>query len=56
VPLTVHGDPIADIVPHERRVPRLSETQLREHLEQRAADPGLSTDFDALVGRTLDEL
>jgi len=56
VTLTVHGDPIADIVPHERRVPWLSGTQLREQLEQRAADPGLSTDLEALAGQTLDEL
>lgn len=56
VTLTVHGEPVADIVPHERRVHWLSGTHLRDQLEQRAADPGLSSELGALVGQTLDEL
>lgn len=56
VTLTVHGEPVADIVPHDRRVPWLRARSLREQLEQRAADPGLSADLDALAGQALDEL
>lgn len=56
VTLTVHGEPIADIVPHGRRTRWLAGARLREKLEQRSADPQLSDDLDALVGQTLDEL
>lgn len=56
VTLTVHGEPIADIVPHERRVRWLSGAHLREELEHRAADPELQGELDALSGQTLDEL
>jgi prevent-host-death family protein len=56
VTLTVHGEPVADIVPHDRRVTWLSGTQLRDQLERRAADPGLSSDLELLAGQTLDEL
>lgn len=56
VTLTVHGEPVADIVPHERRRPWLSGPRLREELKGRAADPELRHELDALVGRTLDEL
>lgn len=56
VTLTVHGEPVADIVPHERRVRWLSGARLREQLEYRAADPRLRSDLDALAGQTLDEL
>jgi prevent-host-death family protein len=34
--LTVHGEPVADIVPHVRRVPWLSGSELGEELRQRA--------------------
>jgi prevent-host-death family protein len=54
--LTVHGEPIADIVPHGRRARWLSGTQLRGQLADRAADPGLRRELDALTGQTLDEL
>jgi prevent-host-death family protein len=56
VTLTVHGEPIADIVPHERRTRWLSGEQLRRQLAERAADPGLRDELDELAGQTLDEL
>jgi prevent-host-death family protein len=56
VTLTVHGEPVADIVPHGRRNRWLSGAQLREQITGRAADPGLRRDLDALAGQTLDEL
>jgi prevent-host-death family protein len=56
VTLTVHGEPVADIVPHERRTRWLSGPELRQQLVDRAADPALRQDLDELVGQTLDEL
>lgn len=56
VTLTVHGEPVADIVPHGRRTRWLSGAQLRAQLAQRAADSGLQHDLDRLAGQTLDEL
>jgi prevent-host-death family protein len=56
VTLTVHGEPVADIVPHGRRARWLSGARLREQLVERAADPGLQRELDELVGQTLDEL
>jgi len=56
VTLTVHGEPVADIVPHERRVPWLAGSGLRDQLAHRAADPGLTHDLTELAGQTLDEL
>jgi prevent-host-death family protein len=56
VTLTVHGEPVADIVPHGRRVRWLSGAGLREQLQDRAADPGLRSELDQLVGDTLDSL
>lgn len=56
VTLTVHGEPVADIVPHGRRARWLSGSQLREQLRERAADPGLARELDELAGQTLDEL
>ena len=56
VTLTVRGEPIADIVPHGRRTRWLSGTRLRTQLADRAADPALQRDLDALAGQTLDEL
>lgn len=54
--LTVHGEPLADIVPHERRARWLSGPELRQQLADRAADPALRQDLDELAGQTLDEL
>jgi prevent-host-death family protein len=56
VTLTVHGEPIADIVPHGRRARWLSGEYLREQLRERAADPELEGELDELAGQTLDEL
>jgi prevent-host-death family protein len=56
VTLTVHGEPVADIVPHAVRTRWLAGAQLREQLRDRAADPALQRDLDALAGQTLDEL
>lgn len=56
VTLTVHGEPVADIVPHGRRARWLSGVQLREQLAGRAADPAMSRELDELAGQTLDEI
>ena len=56
VVLTVHGEPLADIVPHERRTRWLSGPELRQQLAERAADPALRQDLDELAGHTLDQL
>jgi prevent-host-death family protein len=54
--LTVNGEPTADIVPHGNRARWLSGEHLREQLKERASDPGLSAELDALAGETLDKL
>ncbi len=56
VTLTVHGEPVADVVPHGRRARWLSGPHLREQLGDRAADPALRRELDELAGQTLDEL
>jgi prevent-host-death family protein len=56
VTLTVHGEPVADIVPHRRRVRWLSGEHLRNELAARAADAGLTEELDELTGQTLDDL
>lgn len=56
VTLTVHGEPVADIVPHRRRVRWLSGERLRTELAERSADAGLTAELDELSGQTLDEL
>jgi prevent-host-death family protein len=56
VTLTVRGEPIADIVPHQHRARWLSGPSLKQALQIRAADPALSRDLDDLAGQTLDEL
>lgn len=56
VTLTVHGEPVADIVPHGRRTRWLSGPRLREQLSERAADRGLAAELDEVVGQTLGEL
>lgn len=54
--LTVHGEPIADIVPHRQRTRWLAGASLREQLHARAADSGLQHELDDLAGQTLGEL
>lgn len=56
VTLTVRGDPVADIVPHGRRMRWLSGEAIRRELANRAADRQLETDLAALAGHTIDEL
>ncbi len=56
VTLTVRGEPVADIVPHHRRVPWLPGAWLSEQLGERAADPGLRDDLRELAGGTIEEL
>lgn len=56
VTLTVHGEPIADIVPHGRRTRWLSGAALGNQLTHRAADPQLRSDLDELAGQTLADL
>lgn len=56
VTLTVHGEPVADIVPHGRRARWLSGAQLACQLRDRAADRELSAELDELAGQTLDAL
>ena len=56
VTLTVHGEAVADIVPHGRRMRWLPGEVLRRELADRAADPELRKDLEALAGQTLDQL
>ena len=56
VVLTVHGEAVADIVPHGQRARWLAGDHLRRELAARAADPALRHDLDNLAGQTLDEL
>lgn len=56
VTLTVHGEPVADIVPHGVRSPWLSGSDLRLELDQRSADPALTADLAGLTGQTLADL
>ena len=54
--LTVHGEPVADIVPHRVRTRWLSGSALPESLVAGAADPELRADFDRLAGEALADL
>ena len=56
VVLTVHGEAVADIVPHGERTRWLSGDRVRGQLAERAADPALRDDLDVLSGQTLDRL
>lgn len=56
VTLTVHGNPVADIVPHAGRSRWLSGTDLHAQLASRQADAALRDTLDDLSGQTLDEL
>jgi prevent-host-death family protein len=56
VTLTVHGEPVADIVPHRRRIRWLSGQHLQNELTERSADARLTEELDDLSGQTLDDL
>jgi prevent-host-death family protein len=56
VTLTVNGEPVADIVPHERRERFISGDWLWEQLRDHQADPGLTRELDELAGGTIAEL
>jgi len=56
VVLTVHGEPVADIVPHGHRTRWLPGERLREQLLGGSADAALARELDELTGQTLDEL
>jgi prevent-host-death family protein len=56
VVLTVHGEAVADIVPHGQRSRWLAGDHLRRELVDRSADPALRDDLDSLAGQTLDDL
>ncbi|MGK2854576.1 MAG: type II toxin-antitoxin system Phd/YefM family antitoxin [Microbacteriaceae bacterium] len=56
VTLTVHGEPIADIVPHGRRTRWLSGEAMTDQLSRRAADPQLRPDLEELAGQTVADL
>jgi prevent-host-death family protein len=57
VELTVHGESVADIVPHATSRSRwLSGQTLRAALVTRQADAGLSADLDDLAGQTVGEV
>ncbi len=56
VTLTVHGRPLADIVPHGERTRWLSGEVVRRELATRATDSALADDLAELAGQTLDEL
>jgi prevent-host-death family protein len=55
VTLTVHGEPVADIVPHGARSPWLSGAELREELRHRAADPDLKRELDDVLAQSLED-
>jgi prevent-host-death family protein len=54
--LTVHGQAVADIVPHVQRSRWVPGELMRRGLAERAADPTLSDELDQLAGQTLDEI
>jgi prevent-host-death family protein len=56
VTLTVHGNAVADIVPHGRRARWLSGEHLVRELAERSADPELSRELARLTGDTLADL
>lgn len=56
VTLTVHGEAVADIVPHMQRGRWLDGDHLAQELVDRAADPKLRQDLDSLSGQTVAEL
>lgn len=56
VVLTVHGEPIADIVPHHVRSRWRPGAEVRADLLERQADAALSAELVDLAGHTLEDL
>jgi len=54
--LTVHGEAVADIVPHVQRSRWVPGDFIRRGLAERSADSALSDDLDRLAGQTLEEM
>ena len=54
--LTVHGEPVADIVPHTRRARWLPGDWLASELENRAADTDLTAELSDVAGQTIDSV
>ncbi|MFC0081444.1 type II toxin-antitoxin system Phd/YefM family antitoxin [Aciditerrimonas ferrireducens] len=55
VVLTIHGEAVADIVPHAQRSRWVPGDLLRRDLAELAADAGLRDELEVLAGQTLDE-
>lgn len=56
VVLTVHGEPVADIVPHVRRARWQPGEIVSRQLKVRSADPALRRDLELLAGQHLDDI
>lgn len=56
VTLTVHGEQVADIVPHQHRTRWLSGAAVGRKLADGSADPMLTDDLNELAGQTLAEI
>ena len=52
----MHGEPVADIVPHRRRVKWLSGEHVRSELADRAAEARLTAELADLAGQTLNHI
>jgi len=55
VVLTVHGEPVADVVPHAARARWVAGGTIWRELESRQADAHLSLELDEIAGGTLDD-
>jgi prevent-host-death family protein len=55
VVLTVHGEPVADVVPHTARARWVSGSTIWRELASRQADTELTTELIELAGGTLDD-
>jgi prevent-host-death family protein len=55
VVLTVHGEPVADIVPHNARSRWVDGPALWRELESKQADAALTDELSELVGEMLDD-
>jgi hypothetical protein len=49
----VNAESVGDIVPNNHRTRWLSGEELRDQLADRAADPALARELDAIAGQTL---